>query len=202
MLQHKQFKTRALLGPISSTYCPGFFSEHFNMKKMEAIMTFGKWQMVQRFGKFKDINLACRYWWNWMLNFSTNALCQHLFAVKSTPEWRYDYVKQIWTFPWSCITKFHCGFVTCFCNIHLSNVWFVPNVWYIQKPLKDANFLSIYVFVYNNYVCDMCLHTQYSRCAKTWPCSYGSCETKNKQCGSCILTTKHIIQTNYYNILT
>ncbi len=28
----------------------------------------------------------------------------------------------------------------------------------IQKPLKDANFLSIYVFVYNNYVCDMCLH--------------------------------------------
>ncbi len=32
----------------------------------------------------------------------------------------------------------------------------------IQKPLKDANFLPIYVFVYNNYVCDMyvtCVYT-------------------------------------------
>ncbi len=28
----------------------------------------------------------------------------------------------------------------------------------IQKPSKDANFLSIYVFVYNNYGCDMYLH--------------------------------------------
>ncbi len=69
----------------------------------------------------------------------------------------------------------------------------------IQKPLKDANFLSIYVFVYNNYVCDMCLHTRYSRCAKTWPSSYGLCKAKNKQCGSCIMTTKLVTQTNYCN---
>jgi hypothetical protein len=68
----------------------------------------------------------------------------------------------------------------------------------IRKPLKDANFLSIYVFVYNNYVCDMCLHAQNSRCAKTWPSSYGACETRIKQCGSCILTTKFVTQTNYY----
>ncbi len=71
----------------------------------------------------------------------------------------------------------------------------------IQKPLKDANFLSIYVFVYNNYVCDMCLHARYSRCAKTWPSSYGLFETKNKLCGSCILMTKLATQTNYYHSL-
>ncbi len=29
--------------------------------------------------------------------------------------------------------------------------------------------------------------------------SYGSCETKNKQCGSCILTTKVVTRTNYYD---
>jgi hypothetical protein len=29
--------------------------------------------------------------------------------------------------------------------------------------------------------------------------SYGSCETKNKRCGSCILTTKLVTRTNYYN---
>jgi hypothetical protein len=71
----------------------------------------------------------------------------------------------------------------------------------IQKLLKDVNFLSIYVFVYNNYVCDMCLHARYSRCSKTWPSSYGLCETKNKQCSSCILTTKLVTQTNYYDCM-
>ncbi len=70
----------------------------------------------------------------------------------------------------------------------------------IQKPLKDANFLSIYVFVYNSYVCNMCLHAWYRRCVKTWQSSYGLCETKNKRCGSCIMTTKLETQTNYYNI--
>jgi hypothetical protein len=30
--------------------------------------------------------------------------------------------------------------------------------------------------------------------------SYGSCETKNKRCGSCILTTKLVTRTNYYDI--
>jgi hypothetical protein len=29
--------------------------------------------------------------------------------------------------------------------------------------------------------------------------SYGSCETKNKRCGSCILTTKLVTRTNYYD---
>ncbi len=28
--------------------------------------------------------------------------------------------------------------------------------------------------------------------------SYGSCETRNKQCGSCTLTTKLVTPTNYY----
>jgi len=36
------------------------------------------------------------------------------------------------------------------------------------------------------------------RCAKTKQCSYRLCETKNKQCGRCILTTKHVRTTNYY----
>ncbi len=72
----------------------------------------------------------------------------------------------------------------------------------IQKLLKDANFLSVYVFVYNNYVCDMCLHDLYSRCAKTWPSSYGFFETENKWCGSCILMTKLLTQTNHYDIGT
>ncbi len=29
--------------------------------------------------------------------------------------------------------------------------------------------------------------------------SYGSCETENKRCGSCILTTKLVTRTNYYD---
>jgi hypothetical protein len=69
-----------------------------------------------------------------------------------------------------------------------------------QKPLKDANFLSIYVDVYKCVFVRICLHASGSRCAKTEPSSYGSCETKNKRCGSCILTTKRVTQTNYYDI--
>ncbi len=30
--------------------------------------------------------------------------------------------------------------------------------------------------------------------------SYGSCKTENKRCGSCILTTKLVTRTNYYDI--
>ena len=33
-----------------------------------------------------------------------------------------------------------------------------------QKPLKDANFLSVYVYV---HVCFMCLYAGRGRCAKT-----------------------------------
>ncbi len=29
--------------------------------------------------------------------------------------------------------------------------------------------------------------------------SYGSCDTRNKRCGSCILMTKRVTRTNYYN---
>jgi hypothetical protein len=29
--------------------------------------------------------------------------------------------------------------------------------------------------------------------------AYGLCETKNKRCGSCILTTKLVTRTNYYD---
>ncbi len=64
-----------------------------------------------------------------------------------------------------------------------------------QKPLKDANFPSVYVYVY----IWICLHTSGGRCAKTERSSYGSCETENKRCGSCILTTKRVTQTNYYD---
>ncbi len=49
------------------------------------------------------------------------------------------------------------------------------------------------------YVTCTYLHARYSRCAKTWPSLNGSCETKNKWCSSCILTTKLVTQTNYYD---
>ncbi len=68
-----------------------------------------------------------------------------------------------------------------------------------QKPLKDANFLSIYVYVYKCMFVWICLHPSGGRCANSEPSSYGLCETKNKRCGSCILTTKPVTQTNYYN---
>jgi hypothetical protein len=48
----------------------------------------------------------------------------------------------------------------------------------------------------------ICLHASGGRCAKTELSSYGSCETENKQCGSCILTTKRVTQTNYYDTPT
>ncbi len=69
-----------------------------------------------------------------------------------------------------------------------------------QKPLKDANFLSIYVYAYKCMFVWICLHASGGRFAKTEPSLYRSCETKNKQCGSCILTTKSVTQTNYYDI--
>ena len=68
------------------------------------------------------------------------------------------------------------------------------------KPLKDANFLSIYVYVYKCMFVWICLHASGGRCAKTEPSSYGLCETK-KWCGSCILTTKSVTLTNYYDRL-
>ena len=54
-------------------------------------------------------------------------------------------------------------------------------------------FMYIYVCIW------ICLHASGGRCAKTEPSSYGSCETENKRCGSCILTTKRVTQTNYYD---
>ncbi len=67
-----------------------------------------------------------------------------------------------------------------------------------QKPLNDANFLSVYVYVYKLCFYEY-VHTSGGRCAKTELSSYGSCETKNKQCGSCMLTTKCVTQINYYD---
>ncbi len=36
-------------------------------------------------------------------------------------------------------------------------------------------------------------------CVQTHGISYGLCEPKNKQCGSCMLTTKNVITNNYYD---
>ena len=41
----------------------------------------------------------------------------------------------------------------------------------------------------------ICLHASGGRCAKTEPNSYWLCETKNKRCGSRILTTKRVTRT-------
>ncbi len=71
-----------------------------------------------------------------------------------------------------------------------------------QKLLKDANFLSVYVYVYKCMYVLICFHASGGRCAKTTRSSYWSWETENKLCGSCILTTKRVIQTNYYDIIT
>ncbi len=66
-----------------------------------------------------------------------------------------------------------------------------------QKLLKDANFLSVYVYAYKCMIVWICLHASGGRCAKTELSSYWSCETKNKRCGSCILTTKRVTQTKW-----
>jgi hypothetical protein len=71
-----------------------------------------------------------------------------------------------------------------------------------QKLLKDANFLSIYVYINKRMFVWICLHASGGRCAKTEPSSYRSCETKNKQCGSFILMTKCVPQTNNYDSQT
>jgi len=68
-----------------------------------------------------------------------------------------------------------------------------------QKPLKDANFLSVYVYVYKCMYVLICLQASKGRCAKTKLSSYWLCETENKWCGSCILMTKCVTQTNYYD---
>ena len=54
-----------------------------------------------------------------------------------------------------------------------------------QKPLKDANFPSVYVYVYKCMYVLICLQASGGRCAKTIGSSYWSCETKNKRWGSC-----------------
>ncbi len=72
-----------------------------------------------------------------------------------------------------------------------------------KKPLKDANFLSVFVYELYKYVCmwSICLHAG-ERHMFSALSSYGSCETRNKRCSSCILTTKLVTQTNYYDRLT
>jgi len=65
-----------------------------------------------------------------------------------------------------------------------------------QKPLKRCQLsiclcLCMYVLI--------CLQAREGRCAKNTQSSYWLCKTKNTRCGSCILTTKRVTQTNYYN---
>jgi len=67
------------------------------------------------------------------------------------------------------------------------------------KLLKDANFPSVYVYVYKCMYVLICLQTSGGRCAKRTQSSYWLRETRNKWCSSCILTTKLVTQTNYYN---
>ncbi len=64
-----------------------------------------------------------------------------------------------------------------------------------QKLLKDANFLSVYIISFNMYVYVISLHSGGGRWTKTDQSSYGLCKTWNKQCGSCLLTTKLVTQT-------
>ncbi len=45
----------------------------------------------------------------------------------------------------------------------------------------------------------ICLHSGDNKCAKTEQSSYRLGETKNKQCSSCILMTKLVTWTNYYD---
>jgi len=82
------------------------------------------------------------------------------------------------------------------------NQMFGPSQKFVeQKPLKDANFISVYVYVYKCMYVLICLQASGGRCAKTTWSSYWSWEAENKRCGSCILTTKREIQTNYYDII-
>ena len=69
-----------------------------------------------------------------------------------------------------------------------------------QKPLNDANFLSVYVYVYKYMYVLICLQASRGRCAKTMLSSYWLCEIRNKLCSSCMLMTKHVTQTNYYDM--
>ncbi len=87
----------------------------------------------------------------------------------------------------------HLGLVKCIFVICTNQMFGSLQKSVEQKPLKDANFPSVYL-----YVC-ICLHASGGRCAKTELSSYGLCETENKRCSSCILTTKSVTQTNYYD---
>jgi len=104
---------------------------------------------------------------------------------------------------WLCFSKYvtHSVGVFKICFVIVINQMFGSSQKFVeQKPLEDANFLSVYDYVYKCMFVLICLHASRGRCAKNEPSSYGLCETKNKWCGSCILTTKHVTQTNYYDI--
>ncbi len=61
--------------------------------------------------------------------------------------------------------------------------------------------LSMFMYINKCMFAWIYLHASGGRCAKTEPSSYGLCETKNKWCNGCILTTKRVTQTNYYDNL-
>jgi len=111
----------------------------------------------------------------------------------------------------SILSNFYCLCFTNFavkleCFLHIRDFIIILNQMFgssqnvhYRKLYKDSsNFLSVYVYVYM-CMCMMRLQVSGGRCAKTELSSYGSCETKNKQCYTCILMTKHITTTNYYN---
>ncbi len=50
-----------------------------------------------------------------------------------------------------------------------------------RKPLKDANFPCVYVYVYKCMYVLICLQASRGRCAKTELSLYWLCETKSKQ---------------------
>ncbi len=68
-----------------------------------------------------------------------------------------------------------------------------------QKPLKYANFLSVFVYVHKCLYVLIRLQASRGSCVKTKLSSYWSCEAKNKQCSSCILMTTCVTSTNCYD---
>ena len=56
----------------------------------------------------------------------------------------------------------------------------------------------MFMYIYKCMYVSIYLQASGGRCAETELSSYWLCETKNKRCGSGILTTKLVTQTNNY----
>ncbi len=84
-----------------------------------------------------------------------------------------------------------------FCNIHKSNVWFVTNFRY-TKTIERCQLSVYFTYLYIIAMYVTCVYTPGIANVQK-PGSYGSWKNKNKWCGSNILMTKLVTQTNYYN---